>query len=63
MAVYFDNAGVHALWSLTSDNGFLVLYAEIAEPRVLYPEFFTSFIGMNELQDGVEVPPEGLLVF
>ena len=32
-------------------------------PSILYPEFFTAFVGTNELQDGIEVPPAGVLVF
>jgi hypothetical protein len=64
MAVYFDNDGMHLLWEPPPPgDGFLVLYAEVVGSRYARPEFFTRMVDMNELQDGIEVPPAGVLVF
>lgn len=64
MAVYFDNDGMHLLWEPPPPgDGFLVIYAEVTGFRYARPEFFTDFTGTNELQDGLEVPPNGVLVF
>lgn len=64
MAVYFDNDGMHLLWEPPPPgDGFLVLYAEVVRSRYARPEFFTRMVDMNELQDGIEVPPAGVQVF
>jgi len=64
MALYFDNSGMHTLWAPPAEgDGFLVIYAEVTGFRYARPEFFTGMLAMNELQDGLEVPPEGVLVF
>lgn len=64
MAVYFDNDGMHLLWEPPPpDDSFLVLYAEVVRSRYARPEFFTRMVAMNELQDGIEVPPAGVQVF
>jgi len=64
MAVYFDNDGMHLLWEPPPPgDGFIVIYAEVTGFRYARPEFFTDFTGTNELQDGLEVPPNGVLVF
>ena len=65
-AVVFDETGPTVLWSTGFETGGprpwvkLVLVTNI---RFARPEFFTDFTGTNELQDGLEVPPNGVLVF
>lgn len=68
MAVSVSNSGVTPLWVSPDFSWSTYVLLVIGGPdapgvRLATPEFFTALVGTNELQDGLEVPPEGLLVF
>lgn len=65
MAVSVSNSGVTPLWVSPdfSWGTYVLLVIDTPGVRLATPEFFTALVGTNELQDGLEVPPEGLLVF
>ncbi len=65
MAVSVSNSGVTPLWTSPdfSWSTYVLLVISTPDIRRATPEFFTALVGTNELQDGLEVPPEGLLVF